>query len=73
MAPAQIGKKPNFAAFGSSMVVDPWGTVIARSKQEPWVTIAEIDLDFLDKIRSQIPSLRNRRRDVYDLRHLEAR
>ncbi len=73
VAPAQIGKKPKFAAFGNSMVVDPWGTVIARSKDEPGVTIAEIDLDFLDKIRSQIPSLRNRRSDVYDLRHLEAR
>lgn len=73
VAPAQIGKKPGFAAFGNSMVVDPWGTVIARSKDEPGVTTAEIDLDFLDKIRGQIPSLRNRRSDVYDLRHLEAR
>jgi predicted amidohydrolase len=73
VAPAQIGKKPKFAAFGSSMVVDPWGTVVARAKEEPGVTIAEIDLDFLDRIRSQIPSLGNRRSDVYDLRRLEAR
>lgn len=70
VAPAQIGKKPNFTAFGNSMVVDPWGTVIARSKDEPGVTIAEIDLDFQDKIRAQIPSLKNRRSDVYELRVL---
>jgi predicted amidohydrolase len=68
LAPAQIGKKVNFTAYGNSLVVDPWGTVIARSKDQPGVTIAEIDLDFLDKIRGQIPSLKNRRDDVYELR-----
>jgi predicted amidohydrolase len=68
VAPAQIGKKPKFTAFGNSLVVDPWGTVIARSREEPGVTIAEIDLDFQDKIRGQIPSLKNRRADVYDLK-----
>jgi len=68
VAPAQIGKKPNFTAFGNSLVVDPWGTVIARSKDQPGVTLAEIDLDFLDKIRGQIPSLKNRRSDIYELK-----
>lgn len=70
VAPAQIGKKPKFTAFGSSMVIDPWGTVIARSKEAPGVTIAEIDLDFQDKIRAQLPSLKNRRADAYDLRDI---
>ena len=68
VAPAQIGKKPNFTAFGNSLVVDPWGTIIARSKDQPGVTLAEIDLDFLDKIRGQIPSLKNRRSDIYELK-----
>lgn len=68
LAPAQIGKKVNFTAYGNSLAVDPWGTVIARSKDQPGLTIAEIDLDFLDKIRGQIPSLKNRRGDVYDLK-----
>lgn len=67
VAAGQIGKKTNFIAFGSSMVVDPWGTVIARAKEETGVTIAEIDLDYVTKIRSKIPSLRNRRTDVYDV------
>ena len=68
VAPAQIGTKPRFTAFGNSLVVDPWGTVIAKSREEPGVTMAEIDLDFQDKIRGQIPSLKNRRSDVYDLK-----
>ncbi len=70
VAPAQIGKKPKFTAFGNSMVIDPWGTVIARSKEAPGVTIAEIDLDFQDKIREQLPSLKNRRADAYELRDI---
>ncbi len=67
VAAGQIGEKTKFTAFGNSMVVDPWGTVIAKSKDEPGVTIAEIDLDYLDKIRSKIPSLKNRRSDIYDV------
>ncbi len=68
IAPAQIGKKPGFTAYGNSMVVDPWGTVIARSRDEPGVAIAEIDLDFQDRVRGRIPSLQNRRSDVYEIR-----
>lgn len=67
IAAGQIGKKTKFTAFGNSMVIDPWGTVIAKSKDEPGVTIAEIDLDYLEKIRSKIPSLKNRRSDIYDV------
>ncbi len=70
VAPAQMGKKPKFTAFGSSLVVDPWGVVVARSAERPGVTIAEIDLDYVDNVRAQIPSLKNRRADVYDLRAL---
>ncbi|MDR2178860.1 MAG: carbon-nitrogen hydrolase family protein [Synergistaceae bacterium] len=67
VAAAQIGKKPQFVAYGNSMVVDPWGTVIARAKNEPGVAYAEIDLDFQERVRAQIPSLKNRRSDVYRL------
>lgn len=67
VAAGQIGKKTRFVAFGNSMVVDPWGTVIARAKEEPGVTIAEIDLDYVANIRSKIPSLKNRRSDIYDV------
>lgn len=70
VAPAQMGKKPKFTSFGSSLVVDPWGVVVARSAERPGVTIAEIDLDYSDNVRAQIPSLKNRRADVYDLRAL---
>lgn len=67
VAAGQIGAKPNYPAFGNSMVIDPWGTVIARAKDKPGLTYAEIDLDYLDQIRKQIPSLKNRRTDLYDV------
>ena len=72
VAAAQIGRKPRFVAYGGSMVIDPWGTVIARARETPGVTLAEIDLDFQEEVRARIPSLRNRRPDVYELRRCQA-
>ena len=67
VAADQIGKKSDFTAYGNSMVVDPWGTVIARAPDRPGVICAEIDLDYLDSVRAKIPSLKNRRTDIYDV------
>lgn len=68
IAPNQIGRNARLTAFGSSMVIDPWGTVIARAKEEPGVTMAEIDLDYLDAVRSRMQTMENRRMDVYELK-----
>lgn len=68
VAPGQIGKKPAYVAYGNSLIADPWGTVIARAKDAPGLTYAEIDLDYLDRIRNQIPSLDNRRTDLYEVK-----
>lgn len=73
VAPGQIGTKPAYTAYGNSLVADPWGTVIARSKDAPGLTYAEIDLDYLDQIRRQIPSLQNRRADRYEVTELAAK
>lgn len=68
VAPAQIGKKRGVSlSYGSSMVVNPWGTVIARAQETPGVTMAEIDLDYLDKVRRDLPCIKNRRSDVYEV------
>lgn len=71
IAAGQIGKKNmgkmTVTSFGSSLIVDPWGTVIAKASEHPGVTMAEIDLDYIDKVRGMIPSLKNRRSDIYDV------
>lgn len=71
VAAGQMGKKTRFTAYGNSLVVDPWGTVISRAKDQVGITYAEIDLDYLDTIRGKIPSLKNRRSDVYQLQEKE--
>ena len=67
IAPNQTGVKEKFTAYGNSMVVDPWGAVIARASDKPGVILAEIDLDYLDAVRKRNPSVQNRRTDMYQL------
>jgi len=66
IAPAQIGTKPTFQTYGRSLIIDPWGTVIAKMPDREGFITAEIDLDYLDSVRRQIPCLKNRRPDLYD-------
>ena len=42
-------------------MVDPWGNVIARASNYPQVITAEINLDYIEKVRKQIFTLENRR------------
>ncbi|MEG1932810.1 MAG: carbon-nitrogen hydrolase family protein [Pygmaiobacter sp.] len=67
VAPGQYGVKPRFQAYANSMVIDPWGNVIARASNRPGVITAEIDLDYLAQVRKQIFTLENRRPDIYSL------
>jgi len=67
IAPAQCGAKPTFQAYGKSLMVDPWGNVIAKASDKPCVITAEIDLDYLGSVRSQLCTLQNRRSDIYNL------
>jgi predicted amidohydrolase len=66
LAPSQINGPPGQPAFGRSMVVDPWGTVVAQAPDAVAIVRAELDLDRVEALRRQIPVLANRRPDVYD-------
>ena len=62
-AAAQGGKHENGReTFGHSLVVDPWGQIIAEAGTEPGVIIAEVDPALVAAARSRIPSLVNGRR-----------
>lgn len=55
-APAQWGQhNPKFASWGHTALVDPWGTVTALAPDRPGITVGEIDLDFLEKVRRELP------------------
>jgi len=47
--------------YGHSMVVNPWGKVIAEAGTSPDVLCADLDLDEVARFRSAIPSLRHDR------------
>ncbi len=62
-AAAQGGKHENGReTFGHSLIVDPWGRILAEGGIEPGVVMAEIDLGEVAKARSRIPSLQHGRR-----------
>jgi deaminated glutathione amidase len=62
IAPDQMGKNPkSIAAHGDSMIVDPWGKVLARAADGAGLVLAEIDMDYLAKVRAELPALAHRR------------
>src|ERR1700759_5178437 len=62
VAAGQIGDhEPSRTCFGRSMIIDPWGTVLAQSPDTVGVVTADIDLERLAHIREELPSLANRR------------
>lgn len=65
IASGQIGVKKAFQSNGCSMIIDPWGTVIARAARKECVVLADIDLDYVSDVRKSVPSLKNRRPDRY--------
>jgi deaminated glutathione amidase len=56
VAAAQGGKhNEKRETWGHSMIIDPWGTVLDRVEKGEGVAIAEIDLEFLNKLRQRMP------------------
>jgi len=67
IAPSQIGGPPGQPAFGRSMIVDPWGIVVAQAPDREAIVHAMIDTDRVASVRRQIPALANRRPEAYRL------
>jgi deaminated glutathione amidase len=62
VASAQIGNhEPGRTCFGRSMIIDPWGTVLAQAPDIVGIAVADLDLTRLATIRQELPSLANRR------------
>jgi predicted amidohydrolase len=65
LAPAQHGKHPRGRqTYGKSLVVDPWGDVLAQCPEGEGFAIARLDLAAQDRVRSQLPCLAHRRLPV---------
>src|SRR5262249_22366962 len=58
IAPAMTGKHPGKReTFGHSLIIDPWGTILADGGIKEGVVLAEIDTDRIAEIRQTLPSL----------------
>jgi len=66
-APAVCGQFPPKGdwSYGRSLVADPWGIVIAQAPDYETVLTCDLDLSWIDTVRSRVPSLSHRRPQVY--------
>jgi predicted amidohydrolase len=56
IAPAQCGIGAGVPTHGRSMIVDPWGIVVAQASDGPGVVVADIDLERVVEVRRQLPT-----------------
>ena len=67
VAAAQAGKHPpgERTSFGRALIVDPWGAVVAQcsSGSSPSVAVCDLDLDYIEEVRSSMPVRTHVRRD----------
>jgi predicted amidohydrolase len=62
LAAGQYGRhNEKRVCYGHSMVIDPWGTIVAEAPDREGVIVAEIDLGFQDRVRRELPCLHHRR------------
>jgi predicted amidohydrolase len=72
LAPSQCGAAPDgqLARYGHSLVVDPWGAVLADGGEDEGVIVAELDLGRVAEARRMVPALRHDR--VFEVRTVSA-
>jgi predicted amidohydrolase len=62
LAPAQCGQhSSDRASHGHSLIVDPWGRILAEAGDEPAVIVADCDPEETERVRASLPALHHRR------------
>ena len=56
-----------YISWGHSIVTDPWGRVIDMLDEKEGVLLTELDLDYEEQVREELPLLKSRRKDIYQL------
>ncbi|MEH7118859.1 carbon-nitrogen family hydrolase [Neobacillus vireti] len=60
------GNDPNYQFAGHSLIIDPWGEVVAEAGDQEEILTAEINLDLVNDIRKQIPIFEDRKPNLYN-------
>ncbi|WP_405295802.1 carbon-nitrogen hydrolase family protein [Methanobrevibacter sp.] len=66
VAPA-LNMDASYHSYGHSIVTNPWGEVITEADEKEDLIFCEIDLDEIKKVREEIPLLKNKRNDLYEV------
>ena len=66
VAPA-LNKDASYHSYGHSIIANPWGEVIVQLDEQENMEIAEIDLEEIKKVRTELPLLKNKRSDLYKI------
>ena len=66
VAPA-LNRDASYHSYGHSIIANPWGEVIAQAGEKEELIISEINLDEIKKIREELPLLKNKRKDLYEV------
>jgi len=66
VAPA-LNKEASYHSYGHSIVTNPWGEVIAQAGEKEEIIYCEIDFDEIKKVRDELPVLKNKREDLYEV------
>ncbi len=66
VAPA-LNPEASYHSFGHSIVTSPWGEILAEASEKESLIISEIDLEEIKKIREELPLLKNKREDLYEI------
>jgi deaminated glutathione amidase len=62
LAPAQHGKHPRGRqTYGKSVIVDPWGEVVAQCSEGEGMAVAKLDFEYQDRVRTSLPALLHRK------------
>jgi predicted amidohydrolase len=62
LAPAQHGRHPRHRqTYGKSLIVDPWGDVLAQCPEGEGIAMAKLDFAAQDRVRASLPCLSHRR------------
>lgn len=66
VAPA-LNKNASYNSYGHSIVTNPWGEILSQADEKEQITFCEIDLSIIKKIRDELPLLKNKREDLYEI------
>ena len=59
-----------YISWGHSIFTDPWGRVIDMLDENEGILLAELDMDYEEQVREELPLLKSRRKDMYKLEKL---